>query len=71
MLGPFTWRGDKILEGETTFRLVYMQNFRTEWLPHGEEKQEELVGGYLHGARILITLGSSYPLARKILVFKC
>ena len=35
--GLFTWREEdpstrKILEGETNFRLVYMQKFRSGWL---------------------------------------
>ena len=30
----------KILEGETTFRLLYMQKFRSEWLPNVEGKEE-------------------------------
>ena len=35
--GLFTWREEdlrtrKILEGETTFRLVYMQKFQSGWL---------------------------------------
>ena len=33
-----------ILEDETTFRLVYMQKFRSGWLPSGEGKQDEIVG---------------------------
>ena len=45
--GLFTWREKdpstrKILEGETTFHLVYMQKFRSEWLPSGEGKEENL-----------------------------
>ena len=45
----FTWRDEdpstwKILEGETTFRLVYIQRFRTGWLPSGKGKQDEIVG---------------------------
>ena len=48
-LGLFTWREEdpstrKILEGETTFRLVYMQKFQSGWLPSGEGKQDEIVG---------------------------
>ena len=40
----FTWREEdpstrKILEGETT--LIYMQKFRSEWLPKGEGKKEK------------------------------
>ena len=43
--GLFTWREKdpstrKILEGETTFRLVYMQKVRSEWLPIGEGKEK-------------------------------
>ena len=45
--GLFTWREEdhstrKILEGKTTFRLVYMQKFRSRWLPSGEGKEEKL-----------------------------
>ena len=45
----FTWRDEdpstwKILEGETTFRLVYIQKFRSEWFPSGEGKLDEIVG---------------------------
>ena len=36
---PSTW---KILEGEATFRLAYIQKFRLEWLPRGERKVEKL-----------------------------
>ena len=37
--------GRKILEGETTFRLVYMQKFRSVWLQvHGEGKEEKIFG---------------------------
>ena len=48
-LGLFTWREEnpgtrKVLEGETTFRLVYMQKFQSVWLPRGEGKQDEIVG---------------------------
>ena len=32
----------KILEGGTTFRLLYMQKFRPNWFPSGEGKEEEL-----------------------------
>ena len=44
-MGLFTWReGDpnarKILEGGTTFRLLYMQKFRQKRLPSGEGKEE-------------------------------
>ena len=47
--GLFTWREEdtsiwKILEAETTFRLVYTQKFRSEWSPSGEGKQDEIVG---------------------------
>ena len=42
--GLFTWREEdpstrKILGGETTFRLVYIQKFQSGWLPSGEGKQ--------------------------------
>ena len=45
--GPVYVEGDdpstrKILEGETTFRLVYMQKFRSGWLPSGKGKEEKL-----------------------------
>ena len=45
--GLFTWREEdpstrKILEGGTTFRLVYMQKFRPRCLPSGEGKEEKL-----------------------------
>ena len=33
--------GGKI-EGETSFRLIYMQKFRSEWLPRREGKEEKL-----------------------------
>ena len=36
--------GRKILEGETTFRLVYVQKFQLVLLPSGERKQDEIVG---------------------------
>ena len=32
--------GRKILEGETTFHLVNMQTFWSEWLPRGEGKEK-------------------------------
>ena len=34
--------GRKILEGGTTFRLLYMQKFRPRCLPSGEGKEEKL-----------------------------
>ena len=45
--GLFTWREEdpstrKILEGGTTFCLVYMQKFRPRCLPSGEGKEEKL-----------------------------
>ena len=45
--GLFTWREEdpstrKILEGGTTFRLVYMQKFRPRCLPSREGKEEKL-----------------------------
>ena len=45
--GLFTWREEdpstrKTLEGGSTFRLAYMQKFRSEWLPSGEGKEEKL-----------------------------
>ena len=45
--GLFTWKEEdprtrKVLEGGTTFRLVYMQKFRSGWLPRGEGKEEKL-----------------------------
>ena len=44
--GLFTWREEdpstrKILEGGTTFRLLYMQKFRPRCLPSGEGKEEK------------------------------
>ena len=44
--GLFTWREEdpstrKILEGGTTFRLVYVQKFRPRRLPSGEGKEEK------------------------------
>ena len=30
----------KIREGGKTFRLLYMQKFRSKWLPSGEGKEE-------------------------------
>ena len=43
--GQFTWRKEdpstgKILEGGTSFRLLYMQKFQPEWLPSGGGKEE-------------------------------
>ena len=45
--GLFTWREEdpstrKILEGGTTFHLVYMQKFRPRCLPSREGKEEKL-----------------------------
>ena len=44
-MGLFTWREEdprtrKILQGGTTFDLLYMQKFRPKWLPNGEGKEE-------------------------------
>ena len=46
--GLFTWREEdpgtrKILEGETTFHLVYMQKFPSPWLPRGEREEGKLL----------------------------
>ena len=43
--GLFTWREEdpsarKILEGETTFHLLYRQKSRPKCLPSGEGKEE-------------------------------
>ena len=45
--GLFTWREEdpstrKILQGGSTFHLLYMQKFWSEWLPSGEGKEEKL-----------------------------
>ena len=47
--GLFTWREEdsaswKILEGKTTFCLVYTQKFRSGYLTSGEETYDEIVG---------------------------
>ena len=39
ILLPGTWK----VQGETTFRVLYMKKFRSGWLPRREGKEEKLL----------------------------